>query len=354
MNQSKINGLKWDGKDKLISLGDSVYLRVRKSSVNYLLRKMIGGKNSVIKLGKHPAMSLRDARCAAVLTETTRDRVKVSNVIDEYLRDVVLPSSKVPNQVEGYLRYIDAEIGRKFVSDINRRTLVELIQNYRGGEHPRAADRVRSYLKGLFGYAVELGHIDASPMSDVSKRITGYRPVARKRTVKPDELRMIWNWKNPAKGWQKTEENVRVIKFLLLTGLRISEAQAGYIDGDKFRIDDTKGRHGKEESRPHWVHLTDTARALLPLPESTATNIQAWLRRILDSEGITDRFTPHDCRRTFVTLANDAGISPYIVERTIGHTLQGMMAVYNQADYEAERIECAETVERAILMTLEG
>ena len=32
MNQSKINSLKWDGKDKLISLGDSVYLRVRKSS----------------------------------------------------------------------------------------------------------------------------------------------------------------------------------------------------------------------------------------------------------------------------------------------------------------------------------
>ena len=37
------------------------------------------------------------------------------------------------------------------------------------------------------------------------------------------------------------------------------------------------------------------------------------------------------------------------LQLTIGHTLQGMMAVYNQADYEAERIECAETVERVIL-----
>jgi integrase len=164
---------------------------------------------------------------------------------------------------------------------------------------------------------------------------------------------MVWSWKNPDQGWQKTEDNVRVIKFLLLTGLRISEAQNGYIDGDKFRIDDTKGKHPKHKTRPHWVHLTDTARALLPLPECTPTNIQAWLRRILDNEGIEDRFTPHDCRRTFVTLANDAGISPYIVERTIGHTLQGMMKTYNQADYEAERIECAEAVEKAIMSMVE-
>lgn len=345
MNQGKINATKWTGKDQLISLGDSIYIRVRKSSKAYLIRKMINGKNSVMKLGKHPAMNLREARKAAVLAETTRERVKVAELVEEYLRDVVRPTSKVPNQVEGYLRHIDVEIGCKFIADIKRRTLVELIQTYRGGEYPRAADRLRSYLKGLFSYAVELGYIDASPMSDVSKRVTGYRATARKRVLEPDETRMVWKWES---------DNARLIQFLLLTGLRISEAQSGYIDGSKFRIDDTKGKHGKDETRPHWVHLTDTARALLPLPDSTATNIQAWLRRILNKEGIAERFTPHDCRRTFVTLANDAGVSPYIVERTIGHTLQGMMAVYNQADYEAERIECAATVERVILKTLEG
>jgi integrase len=348
MNQSKINTLKWMGKDQLISLGDSVYIRVRKSSKTYLIRKMISGKNSVIKLGKHPVMNLRDAKRAAVLAEVERERVTISQVIDKYLDEQVYKKSKVVKQVEGYLRYIDREIGRKFAPDVDRLTLVNMIQGYKGGKHPRAADRLRSYLMALFGYAVELGHIDVSPMVGVTKRVTGYEQVDRERILTTDEIRMVWSWKNPDKGWQKTEDNARVIKFLLLTGLRISEAQSGYIDGDKFRIADTKGKHSKKEKRPHWVHLTDQVRALLPLPECTPTNIQAWLRRRLDDEGIEDRFTPHDCRRTFATLANSNKVPPFIVERALNHKMHGVMEIYNQAEYEAERIECAEVVDTVI------
>jgi integrase len=348
MNQSKINTLKWTGKDQLVSLGDSVYIRVRKSSKTYLIRKMINGKNSVTKLGKHPVMNLKDARRAAVLAEVERERVTISKVIDQYLNEQVYDKSKVVKQVEGYLRYIDREIGRKFVSDADTRTLVDLIQGYKGRKHPRAADRLRSYLKALFGYAVELGHIDSNPMVGVTKRVTGYEQIDRERTLTSDEIRMVWSWRNPDKGWQKTEDNARVIKFLLLTGLRISEAQSGYIDRDKFRIADTKGKHSKHKPRPHWVHLTDDARALLPLPECTPTNIQAWLRRRLDDEGITDRFTPHDCRRTFATLANSNDVQPFIVERALNHRMPGVMAIYNRAEYEAERIECAEIVDTVI------
>jgi integrase len=163
---------------------------------------------------------------------------------------------------------------------------------------------------------------------------------------------MVWAWKNPDKGQQNAEDNARVIKFLLLTGLRISEAFAGYVDGDKFRIDDTKGKHAKHDARPHWVHLTEQARTMLPLPKRNPTNIQAWLKRQLDFAGVEDRFTPHDCRRTFATLANDNGTQPFIVERVLNHRMQGVMATYNRAEYEAERIECAKVVEALILKIL--
>ena len=33
----------------------------------------------------------------------------------------------------------------------------------------------------------------------------------------------------------------------------------------------------------------------------------------------------------------------------VGHTLQGVMAVYNRAEYEAERIDAMETLERVVL-----
>ena len=121
-------------------------------------------------------------------------------------------------------------------------------------------------------------------MTEVTKRITGYRPVDRTRVLSNSEICMIWSWKNNSTGWQKTEDNVRVIKFLLFTGLRISEAQNGYADGNYFRVDDSKGKHSKTEKRPHWIYLTDNAKKLLPLPKCTATNIQAWLKRKLISE----------------------------------------------------------------------
>lgn len=152
----------------------------------------------------------------------------------------------------------------------------------------------------------------------------------------------------PGTRMEKTEDNARIAKFLLLTGLRISETQKGNIDGDLFRIDDTKGRHSKKEKRPHWVYLTKTSGELLPSPKSTATNIQAWLERRLAAEGYKDedRFTPQDLRRTFATGANTIGLEFYIVERCLNHKLPGVMAVYNQADYMAERIETYKRVEK--------
>ncbi|MDX2506661.1 MAG: tyrosine-type recombinase/integrase [Gammaproteobacteria bacterium] len=353
MNEKDIKSLRWE-KDKRLGLGDGLYLNLRKSSKTYIIRKQISGKTQIITLGKSPALSLRKARLKAAEYLVKRDvsTSTVKELVEKYYSEIVIPTSKVPNQVIGYLNNIEAEFGHKKNIDVTRSMLVRFIQIYSKERGARSADRIRSYLKQVFSYAVELGWLDSSPMSEVTKRITGYQSIERSRVLSPDEIKMIWNWKNNSIGWQKTEDNCRVIKFLLLTGLRISEAQKGYQDGDKFRIDDTKGRHGKHETRPHWVHLTDTAKGLLPLPHCTATNIQAWLRRKLGNEGYKEkesRFTPHDCRRTFATMANDKGVMPHVVEKCLNHKMEGMMAVYNHAEYEQERIEAAEIVEKTIL-----
>lgn len=359
MNEKSIQTLQWEGKDKVINLGPGLYIQVRRSSKSYIIRKTTNGKQHVITLGKSPMMSLRQARfeAAQYALQNAVSSVTVKRLIEQYTKDVVDPTSKVPKQVYGYLKHIKKQFGRQKVIDVERFDLVNFIQQYSSERGARSADRLRSYLKQLFDYAVELGYIRGeSPMVGVTKRVTGYIAKKRKRVLTPDEIRAVWSWKNADKGWQKTEDNARVVKFLLLTGLRIGEAQKGYVDGDKFRIDDTKGKHGQDEKRPHWVYLTKTAKAQLPLPKCTATNIQAWLKRKLESEGYknNDRYTPHDCRRTFSTLANDNGVDPFIVERVINHTLQGTMADYNHAEYEKERIKCAKVVETVLLQTFES
>ena len=350
MNEKDIKALKWEG-DRRIGLGNNLYLNFRKNSKTFIVRLQQNEKNQIITLGKHPELSLKEARIKAMKLMTKNDvsSITLSQLKEKYWNEVISFQSKVPKQVIGYLNNIEKEFGNRKVIDITRSMLVRFIQNYSESREARSADRVRSYLKQLFGYGVELGYIDDSPMRAVTKRVTGYKSVERTRVLNNYEIRMIWSWRNNCTGWKKTEENVRLIKFLLLTGLRISEAREGYQDGDKFRIDDTKGKHPIGQTRPHWVYLSEAAKSLLPLPLCTATNIQAWLRRKLINEGIEPRFTPHDCRRTFATLANDNGVMPHIVEKCLNHKLEGMMAVYNHAEYEAERIECAKQVEKAIL-----
>lgn len=350
MNEKDIKALKWIA-DARIGLGNGLYLNLRKNSKTYIVRIQQQGKNRIITLGKHPLLSLKDARAKAMSLMMKEDisNITLSQLRDKYWNEVVLSQSKVPKQVWGYLDNINREFGNKKVMDITRAMLVRFIQNYSELRGARSADRVRSYLKQLFSYGVELGYIDESPMLAVTKRVTGYKNIERSRVLTHDEIRMVWSWKNNPVGWQKTEDNARLIKFLLLTGLRISEARKGYQDGDKFRIEDTKGKHPIGQTRPHWVYLTNNAKALLPLPTCTATNIQAWLKRMLVKEDIEARFTPHDCRRTFATLANDSGVMPHIVEKCLNHKLEGMMAVYNHAEYEAERIECAIKVENSII-----
>ncbi len=353
MNQKEVNNLNWhvSQKDKTIKVDDNLYIRLRKASTTYIIRKTVHRKAQVITLGNHPALTLKKAKSEAKkYLDVDTSSTTVDTLIDDYLLDVIYPDSKVPKQVEGYLNHIRERLGIRKVMDVKRAELVQFIKHYSKSRGARSADRVRSYLKQLFSYGVELGYLSGqSPMDGVTKRVTGYKPIDRERVLTPGEIRIVWNWKNADTGWQKTEDNVRVIKFLLLTGLRISEAQSGYIDGDMFRVDDTKGKHPKHVKRPHWVYLTETAKSLLPLPSCTSTNIQAWLKRKLITEDIEDRFTPHDCRRTFATLANDNHVEPFIVERVLNHRMQGVMAIYNHAEYEAERIECAHIVERVIL-----
>jgi integrase len=72
---------------------------------------------------------------------------------------------------------------------------------------------------------------------------------------------------------------------------------------------------------------------------ATDTGVQAWLRRWCERERISPAFRPHDLRRTCATRLNTLGVLPHIAEKILNHTMQGVMAVYNRADYEAERIE---------------
>ena len=347
MNAREIERYKFTGTEKTVGLGNGLYIRMRASSKTFILKMKINGKMRVKKLGVFPTLTIQRATQLAVQTKASlSDSGTLGNHIDNYYNDCILGSHnrkkkphKRPEQALRYLNQIKEKFGKVMIDNLTKSMLATYIREY--SKHgARTGEVMRVHLVSVFAVAFERGLISENPMVGVSSNMTGYAQVNRERVLSDDEIRALWLWKNNPTGWHNTEENKKVIQFLLLTGLRISEAQQGYVDGDKFRIDDTKN------GKPHWVYLSDTAKSLLPLPKSTATNIQAWLKRKL---GDGDRYTPHDCRRTFATRLNDASMPVHIVEKCLNHSLQGVMAVYNQAEYEQERIDAALKIEQLVL-----
>jgi integrase len=338
MNESDARALRWDGKDRLVSAGDGLFLNVRRSSKTWVTRRRINGKMRVHTLGTYPDMKAKEARALALqeALQAAPSNRTVRDLAEDWFSRVVSAEQKRPELARGYLdRAVLPDLGARRVVELTPAEIAASIGAYRD-RGPRSADSLRSVYVGLLTYAIETGVRADNPAKALTRRVAGYRPAARERVLTDDELR---------RAWHCDHHNARTLRFLLLTGLRISEAQKGHQDGRRWIVPAQFSKNGKA----HWVHLPDSAIEQLPLPVSTPTNIQAWLRRWCAREGIAPPFTPHDCRRTAATRMAGAGVDPFIVERTLNHTLQGVMGVYNHNEYEAERIAAAGALERALL-----
>lgn len=327
-------------KDRWLNDGNGLYLRVRSTGGKvWIIRRKVAGKTTITTLGEYSdKLGLQEAREKAGTRKPGAQTF--ADLADKYLAEVVEPKHRRPQYPRGYLDRVMPEIGKKQVRDITRGELVTVIQNYKE-RGVRAADALRSTLREMFAFGLELGWIDHNPLLDVTRRVTGYEAVHRKRTLDDREIRLLW---------AEEHHNAKLLRFLMLTGLRIAEAQKGHQDGDRWIVPASISKN----KRAHWVHLPDQAKAQLPLPVSSPTNIQSWTKRWCERSEIVHPFTPHDLRRTAATRMQDDRlgadkVAPFVVERVLNHTLAGVMAVYNQAEYEADRIDAAKKLERVIL-----
>lgn len=330
MTETEIKALRPRETDYMVGCGNGLWLRVRTSGrKTFIIRRKQAGKTKIVTLGNWPTLSLKEAARKTATTTTPSDAT-MADLLESY-RAAVIAKHRRPKQFDAYERRIATAIGRKRVSEVTAKTLAALVADSK--DTPRAADSLRSHLRAMFAMAIELGWRTDNPAAVIGARVTGYKYEPRTRTLTPDEIRELWAWDN---------KNAALLRFLLLTGLRISEGQQGRRDGDFWRLGHTKN------GKAHWVFLSKTAAAQLASPFDTSpTNVQAWVRR--KQKFSPDAWTPHDLRRTFATLAMDAGVQPHVVEKCLNHALEGMLRVYAHAEMTEERIAAAKTVERVVI-----
>jgi integrase len=337
LTDARVRTLKPNGAaDRLVADGNGLYIRLRSArgdvSRTWVFRRKTAGRMTVATLGTYPALSVRDARlkAAELATQGTLDNTTVQQAATQWLAERVDPSIRKADQVRGYVeRAILPLLGQRRVRNVEPSEIARVIRDYRdrvaklrrsrSGGRP-AARALLAVFKGLFGYAVANGWIAQSPAAQLTAAIAGPPSLARARVLSDDEICFVMT---------TTIRPGPMLRFLVATGLRLGEAYNGHREGRYWVVPASASKNGRE----HRVWLSRIGLAQLEaFPwASRREAVQNWLT--YNSNG----WTAHDLRRTFSTRNNAMGVPPYVVERMLNHTFDGVMAVYNHATYDDER-----------------
>ncbi len=346
LTDTQVRALRPESRDRYVGDGNNLYLRIRPSGhKSWVVRRRFGSRTVVTTLGRYPQLSLRGARdkLAALDPKAALQTLTLGDFLRLWFAEDVRGRYRRPHHVQGYLDRLEAAeavLWATKLRDLEHVLVFQALKRYARSRGPIAANRLTSILKTALRYAVHAGYLSTSPIAALTTGIVGGPDRARDRVLTDDEIRALWNADGPHQA---------LVRFLLITGQRIGETQLatwGNLSGDRWTI---PAEHTKN-ARPHWVPLPDAAQAVLAtLPRArqkvfgrtSSTTVQAWMKRWCERENIAPAFTPHDLRRTFTTRLNELGIAPHVVERMLNHQLQGVMAVYNRAEYAVERHEAA-------------
>ena len=328
--------------------GGGLYFRKRKNSASWVIRRTRNKVASFATIGRFPEMSLAAARRELGKFGTQSvENLTVANLLDDWF-DQNESVWKRPEQMEGYIRRLTADDPHLVAMNIHVVDLLivrKTLKNYARDHGNIAANRLMEILKQVFKHAVQVGYLKYSPIAELTRKVVGGVEKTRERVLTDDEIRLLWS----------TNRHAELFRFLLLTGQRIRESQLArweQINEDRLFIPAANNK----SSRDHWVALSKQTQHLLDAEPhrrgkifgaTSETAVQSYLKRWCLRNKIGEdnqetkhqsAFTPHDLRRTFATRLNELKVGPHIVEKILNHRMSGVMAVYNQADYEDERV----------------
>ena len=325
------------------------------------------------KLGSYPSMSLSKAR--ETFTRDFADLIQkgrsikiagdtrpgtVADLFEAYvqhLKDAEKPSWK---ETEKGLNKIADTLGRnRPAREIDPDEIVEVIRPIYDRGKKAMADHVRSYIHAAYSWGLKSEH-DYRSASQRRFRLV-YNPAAGiptepkkvgTRWLDEDEFVRLYRWLECPDA-PVHPPYTRAVRILMLTGKRVEEIAHLHIDNwdaaEKI-IDWSKTKNGA----PHAIPVPPIAAELI---ESIKPNAQGWFfpsatdpKRPVShgtlysfmwrqrDRGVIPVVTNRDLRRTWKTLAGQAGVPKEIRDRIQNHALQDVSSKsYDRWNYMREK-----------------
>jgi integrase len=235
--------------------------------------------------------------------------------------------------------------------ELRRADVTALLDKIQDKNGARQADLVLAIVRKMTHWYQSRVDDYVTPVVRGMRRATGAK---RERVLSDDEIRLLWR-AFESKGIDP--HFGALVKLLLLTGQRLRKVahmrRHDIADGVWTICTEAreKGNAGAirlpslalatVESVPKLegnAHLFPAARGDGPL-NSFSQRKKELDRKVPKG---TARWTLHDLRRTARTLMARLRIDDRVAERTLGHTLQGIEAIYNKHSYADEKAAALE------------
>ncbi len=379
-------------------------LRVRitpKGKVSWLFQKQVkGGRRLGITLGSYPAMTLAQARAAAmeiqIEAERGVDRVEEAKAARAKAEKEVREARTTGDILELYIAgHIDQDLKpgpsreerkrqlRTYLTPhisvpidaLTRANLQKIVDTKQAEGKVVMANRLRAALSAFTGWAYRRGYIDQDVGSGVQK---AGKETARRRTPTLAEVREIWD-----ATFRCGDLWGPFFRLCILTGQRsrneVLKMRWSWVDFDKHRYEIPDPKNGQ----PHIVHLT--ALALVELsalrarqkaigfdtpfvfttkghtPASGVTKAKARLvaeihkkRKAVALRDEMEHWVLHDLRRAQATALAEAGFDEGVVDRIQNHVAGGsrpstVAAVYTRAQKLPERARALDAWAQMVL-----
>jgi integrase len=325
------------------------------------------------KLGSYPSMSLSKAR--EIFARDFADLIQKGRSIKiagdtrpgtvadlfeayvQYLKDAEKPSWK---ETEKGLNKIADALGRnRPAREIEPDEIVEVIRPIYERGKKAMADHVRSYVHAAYSWGLKSEH-DYRSASQRRFRLV-YNPAAGiptepkkvgTRWLDEDEFVRLYRWLECPDA-PVHPPYTRAVRILMLTGQRVEEIARLHVDNwdaEEKIIDWSKTKNGA----PHAIPVPPIAAELI---ESIKPNEYGWFfpsakdpKRPVShgtlysfmwrqrDRGVIPVVTNRDLRRTWKTLAGQAGVPKEIRDRIQNHALQDVSSKsYDRWNYMREK-----------------
>lgn len=244
---------------------------------------------------------------------------------------------------------------RPFVA-IARTDIADLLDDVAEESGAPQADKVLAHLSSLSNWFAARHATYSSPIVKGMKRSEAK---GRERILDDKELKVIW-----ATAAKIRTPYAGAARFMLLTAQRrakIASIRFSEIGDDGLWSIQTLPR---EKENPQFLLLPATAIEIIrsrPVLESKpfvfpgrgkkAMNSWSQMKREFDEHLPKDfaNWTNHDLRRTARSLMSRAGVPSDLAERVLGHTLPGVLGIYDRHTYATEKKAALAALETLIL-----